>query len=135
MPKFYSSLLVFLSLIFSNLVARPMVYDCFLFLNEFEILDIRLHEMNSKVDKFVIVESIETFRGNLKPFNFAANRERFKKFEEKIIYIPLNERFHTNNPWDRESFQRNQILRGLTECKDENIILKTAARNGFLKVT
>lgn len=102
---------------------HPMVYDCFLFLNEFEILDIRLHEMDSVVDRFVIVEAAETFRGAPKPLNFPIHASRFSQFAEKIIYIPLTEPFNTNNPWDREAFQRNQIKRGLDNCVDGDIIL------------
>ena len=49
------------------------IYDCFLFFNELEILDIRLHEMYEHVDKFVLVESVETFRGNLKPLYTASS--------------------------------------------------------------
>ena len=48
-----------------------MVYDCFLFFNELELLEVRLNEMASFVDKFVIVEASETFRGAPKPFIFA----------------------------------------------------------------
>lgn len=44
-----------------------MVYDCFIFFNEFEQLNIRLHELNPIVDRFVLVESNQTFSGNMKP--------------------------------------------------------------------
>ncbi len=107
----------------SEIYARPMVYDCFLFLNELELLDIRLHEMGDVVDKFVIVESAETFRGSPKPFNFALHADSFHEFADKIIYIPVNERLATDNAWDREYYQRNQIMRGLIQCQDEDIIL------------
>jgi len=40
-----------------------MIYDCFTFYNELEILKIRLHELSGVVDKFVIVESNKTFQG------------------------------------------------------------------------
>ncbi len=103
--------------------SQPMVYDCFLFLNEFELLDIRLHEMDSVVDRFVIVESAETFRGNPKPLNFPTQADRFSQFADKIIYIPLTEPLITDNPWVREAFQRNQIMRGLVDCKDTDIVM------------
>lgn len=105
------------------LFSTPLVYDCFLFLNELTILDIRLHEMDPVVDKFVIVESTETFRGNPKPLCFLQNKEKFSQFLDKIIYVVVEEHFETSNPWDREIFQRNQILRGLTECQDEDVVI------------
>jgi beta-1,4-mannosyl-glycoprotein beta-1,4-N-acetylglucosaminyltransferase len=101
----------------------PKIYDGFLFFNEVEILEIKLNELYDHVDHFVVVESAETFRGNDKPFYFLENQERFAKFLDKIIHIKLHERLQTSNPWDREVFQRNQILRGLTECHDDDIVI------------
>ena len=40
-----------------------MIYDCFTFFNELDLLDIRLNILNDYVDKFVIVESTKTFTG------------------------------------------------------------------------
>ena len=120
MVRFY---LWICSLLFACFMhARPLVYDCFLFLNEEEVLDIRLHEMGPYVDKFVIVESAETFRGNAKPFNFAQWAPRFAPFKDKIIYVCIEGSFRTQSPWDRETYQRNQIMRGLGDCKDDDII-------------
>src|SRR3989304_5300235 len=103
--------------------SRPKVYDCVLFFNEPELLEIRLNELYKSVDKFVIVETIENFQGKLKPLYFEENRHLFKKFEDKIIHIALKERVNTNDPWDRKAFQRNQILRGLKQCRKQDIIL------------
>ena len=41
-----------------------------MFFNEDFILDIRLNELNQYVDKFVVVESNFTHRGDKKNFNF-----------------------------------------------------------------
>lgn len=94
-----------------------------MFFNELDILDIRFNELYNTVDKFVIVESIETHTGNPKPLYFAENRDRFQKFMEKVIYIPLYEHIVTDSPWDREGYQRDQILQGLKDCADDDIIL------------
>jgi len=37
-----------------------MIYDCFIFYNELDILRVRLNELAGVVDKFVIVESDKT---------------------------------------------------------------------------
>ncbi len=103
--------------------ARPKVYDCVLFFNEPELLEIRLSELYKSVDKFVIVETIENFQGKFKPLYFEENRHLFKKFEDKIVHIALKERVQTNDPWERKAFQRNQIMRGLRGCKDSDIVM------------
>ena len=101
----------------------PKIYDTFLFFNELEVLDIRLHEMADHVDKFVIVEACETFRGKPKPYCFQENQHRFEKFKDKIIYIQIDETYKTDNPWVRERWQRNQIIRGLKNAKPQDIII------------
>ena len=68
-----------------------MIYDCFMFFNELDILDIRLNMLNPFVDKFVIVESTITHSGKPKRLFYNENKERYKKFNDKIIYIVKNE--------------------------------------------
>ena len=46
-----------------------MIYDCFQFFNELDILKLRLHVMDPLVDKFVISEATETFSGIKKPLS------------------------------------------------------------------
>lgn len=113
------ALLVF----FKGHQAKPQVYDCFLFFNEFELLKIRLHEMSPYVDKFVLVESKETFRGEPKPLYFAENQELFKEYRDKIIHVVVEGHFEDEKRFHRERHQRNQIIRGLKNCKKDDIIL------------
>ncbi len=115
--------LVLFMLLSSLCYAKPKIYDCFLFYNELEILDIRLNELYEHVDKFVLVEAIETFRGNPKPLYFEQNLKRYERFLDKIIHVIVNDRMKTTNPWDRETFQRNQIMRGLYECQSNDMVL------------
>jgi beta-1,4-mannosyl-glycoprotein beta-1,4-N-acetylglucosaminyltransferase len=67
------------------------IYDCFLFLNELDILDIRLNLLNKVVDKFVIVESTVTFSGKPKKLIFEENKSLFKNFLHKIIHIVVDD--------------------------------------------
>ena len=39
------------------------IYDCFIFFDEELVLDVRLNCLNKFVDKFVIVESVYSHRG------------------------------------------------------------------------
>ena len=105
-----------------------MIYDCFTFFNELEILDIRLEELYPVVDKFVIVEADHTFQGQQKPQFGFNNLERYEKYNDKIIWCNLN--FNTvkrryRNAWDREYTQRNSIKQFLErqEMQDDDIIL------------
>ncbi len=62
------------------------IFDCFLFYNELELLELRLNMLNDYVDHFVITEAKETFSGKPKPLYFFENRHKFDKFQAKIIH-------------------------------------------------
>lgn len=112
-----------LILAFVTVKTYSKIYDCFIFYNELELLEIRLTELYDHVDKFVLVESRETFRGNLKPLFFEENKHLFEKFLDKIIHVIVEDRLRVPSAWHREEFQRNQIVRGLIHCEDNDVIL------------
>jgi beta-1,4-mannosyl-glycoprotein beta-1,4-N-acetylglucosaminyltransferase len=100
-----------------------MVYDCFTFFNELELLDIRLHELNDIVDKFVLVEGTVTFTNKKKTLYFENNKKLFKEFEKKIIHVVVKDSPNSSNPWEIERFQFNAIERGLKQAKESDIVL------------
>ena len=51
-----------------------MVYDCFTFFNELDMLEIRLNTLAEVVDKFVLVEMAYTFQRKPKPLYFDENK-------------------------------------------------------------
>ena len=89
-------------------VKKGKVFDCFLFYNELEILDIRLHELDSVVDEFILVESTITTTGHPKPLYFAENKERFSKFLHKIKCITFTD-LPNGDTWARERYARDKI--------------------------
>jgi beta-1,4-mannosyl-glycoprotein beta-1,4-N-acetylglucosaminyltransferase len=103
------------------------VFDCFIFNDELEIIDIRFHTLDKFTSKFVIVESNRTHQGGKKNINF--NIKYFKKFEKKIIYLLiddtsiLDKNKNDLNSWIRENNQRNFISKGLQDCSNDDIIL------------
>lgn len=117
-----------------------MVLDAFLFHDELDLLEIRLNILDPYVDKFVLVESIETFSGLPKPLHFFAAKnttERFKKWEHKIIHHVVDgysdeewaeakASSNTNglDHWCREYIQRENIKKGLIKAgaTDEDIV-------------
>lgn len=92
-----------------------MIIDCFTFYNELELLEIRLHELEHVVDKFVLVESMTTFTGLPKPLVFQQNKEKFARFNIEHVICPTLEhpQFIHKNPWVNEEYQRNYIEVGL----------------------
>ena len=97
------------------------IYDCFSYWDEDFLLDTRLNILNDYVDYFVIVEGNKTWQNNPKKFRF--NIDKFKKFKEKIIYIPVEDLPDGDDPYLRENYQRNSIERGLINAKSEDLIL------------
>lgn len=95
----------------------PRIFDCFTFFNENDVLDIRFQELADVVDKFVIIQSDVTFRGEAKPDYF--DHERFKKYESKYILVTLPGLPGKSN-WEREVFQRNFIAEVLAVHVDVN---------------
>ena len=85
------------------------------------LLDLRLNILNNYVDYFVIVEGNKTWQNNPKKLKF--NIKKFKKFKKKIIYIKVEDLPDGKNPWVRENFQRNCIVRGLENARDQDIII------------
>ena len=113
-------LFIFLLCVLSFCEAK--VYDCFPFFNELDLLELRLHELDSVVDYFVIVEAPQTFQGKNKPLHFQENMQRFEKFKNKIIHVVIP-KTNQRNPWIREATQRNAILQGLKKCDPEDLVL------------
>ncbi len=99
-----------------------MVYDCFQFFNELDMLTIRLHVLNPVVDKFVISEATETFSGLKKPLYYEENKEMFAEFADKIIHVVVEDT-PPGGTHERDTFQKNAVTRGLQDCKDSDIII------------
>lgn len=100
-----------------------MIYDCFQFFNEIDILKLRLNVLNDIVDKFVISESTVTFSGNPKPLYFEENKELFKDFEDKIIHIVVDDTPMDCDAFTRDSHQKCAVKRGLVNAKPDDIVI------------
>ena len=108
-----------------------MIYDCFSFFNELDLLEIRLLTLDKVVDKFILAESHFTHTGRPKPLYYAENKARFESFNDRIIHVvvddfpvmpsdmPIREK-----AWTRENWQRNAIVRGVPDdINDEDVLL------------
>lgn len=100
-----------------------MIYDCFIFNNEVELLELRLNILDPYVDKFVLTEGDTTFSGLPKESVYFQNKERFAKWEDKIIhnFIEIPDLPTT---WDREIYSRNSPV-SLGVFEDDDLILSS----------
>ena len=97
------------------------IYDCFSYWDEDFLLDLRLNILNDYVDYFVIVEGNKTWQDNKKKLRFNINK--FEKFKNKIIYIPVEDLPGGDDPYLRENYQRNCIDRGLKDANENDLII------------
>ena len=115
------------------------IFDCFMFFDEDQVLDLRLNVLNEYVDYFVIVESIYNHKGEKR--NLLFNKNKYRDFSNKIIYLIYDEipnsvkevekkdskltqdYKYIMNALYRENSQRNFILEGLKDADQNDIIL------------
>tara|TARA_Y100000294_G_scaffold176760_1_gene200114 strand:- start:470 stop:1285 length:816 start_codon:yes stop_codon:yes gene_type:complete len=97
------------------------IYDCFSYLDEDLLLDLRLNILDEYVDYFVIVEGNKTWQNNPKELKF--NIQKFSKFKNKIIYIPVNDLPDGQDPYLRENFQRNSLIKGIKDSNEDDFII------------
>lgn len=99
------------------------IYDCFIFYNECDLLEVRLHELYETVHRFVLVESPVTHQGNPKPLYYADNKKRFEQFNDKIIHVIKDCHDTANSAWAREMAQRNRISKEIGAADENDLIL------------
>jgi len=110
-----------------------------MFFDEEIILDLRLNILDKYVDKFVITEATYMHSGKPKKLIFDINK--YSKFKDKIIYIPINENpsglMKINNDEDptaknnkkilnaskRELFQIEKTKEGIINADPDDIII------------
>ena len=115
------------------------IYDCFMYFDEDLLLDLRLNTLNKYVKKFVITEATYTHNGSKKELKF--DIANFKKFQDKIIYIVVDEpppnilNLKKNEPKNvrgeklilngmaRDYFQRENLYKGLTKTQENDLIM------------
>lgn len=102
-----------------------MLIDAFMFYNEFDILELRLELLDEYVDRFVLVEAEVNHVGGPKELFFQKNKERFARWLPKIthVIVTADEAPKDANPWSREKYQREAILRGLDDVPDTSIVM------------
>jgi beta-1,4-mannosyl-glycoprotein beta-1,4-N-acetylglucosaminyltransferase len=85
-----------------------MIIDAFIFNDELDLLELRLGQLDEVVDYFVFVEARRTFMGTPKPCYYLDNKERFAKWNAKIIHAAPG--FGTDSAWAFEKIQREVLV-------------------------
>lgn len=97
------------------------IFDCVTFFEEKKLLDLRFNILNDYVDYFVICEGLYNHKGLKKKKNF--NIKKYLRFKKKIIYISCPKFPKNMNPWQRQGYQRDYILKELKIASDNDLIL------------
>ncbi len=96
------------------------VFDVFPFFNELDLLEIRLNILDPYVDFFVLSEGTKDFQGSDKILYYDENKDRFKKFNDKIIHNIVEDNNTNLHAYDRDIFQKNNIKNVLLEHVSED---------------
>lgn len=119
-----------------------LILDNFLYNGE-AIVYFRLKYLYDYIDKFIIVENLYTYSGIKKDdYYYNINKDLFKEFEDKIIFIPMDEYLPTGeeymkivniinyvrfielkDSWISELYHRSYIQKKLKEMFNEPYII------------
>ena len=126
-------------------VTLRKIVDVSMFFNEVELLEIRLSALNNKVDKFIVIESSQTFSGAKKKLilselshlkeqygsklTLISRSEDFKSYQDIISNIDKNKNFNSE-----ESKKIINILKSHTHYDKGNLnfVLDTFQREACL---
>lgn len=107
-----------------------MIYDCFSFFNELDLLEIRLNVLKDVVDKFVLVEATRTHTGRPKPLYYEENKARYADFADRIIHVVVEDfsaaegmATARETAWAVENIQRNAIAKGLVRANPADTVI------------
>ena len=88
-----------------------IILDAFTFFNEYDLLEIRLNELDKYVDTFLICTATTTHSGLPNPYTINMEEERYKKFAHKtcVIQVVLPS-VQNGDRWRLENYQRNALF-------------------------
>lgn len=103
-----------------------MRIDSFSYAGEQDMLECRLTELDSVIDRWVIVEADVTHGGNqAKPYHYLDQRDRFAPWADRIVYVQATDLPDLPDAWSRELAQREWVWSGLRvlDAQPDDIIL------------
>lgn len=100
-----------------------MIIDAFPFCDEIDMLELRLGQLYPYVDKFLLVETNLTYRGQEKPLHYQQNKDLFIRWSDKIIAV--DSKTPKMGAWYFEIEQRNvlaDVVRSLNPDPEDTIV-------------
>lgn len=90
------------------------------------MLDIRLHELNSSVDRFILVEGSRTFSGLRKPFYYKDEPTgRFAEFEGRIEWVSVTDMPDTGDTPQQQAWARCVVHTHIPQLKPKQLVTHT----------
>lgn len=68
-----------------------MIYDCFMFNKELDMLEFRFKELYDYVDYFILIESSKTHTNSSKELYYNNNKSRYTEYSKKVIHIVMDD--------------------------------------------
>lgn len=100
-----------------------MLFDCFLYFNEKELLELRYEILKDVVDGFIITDANRTFKGDPKPFTCVETLRELGIPEDKVqvLHVELPSKQEILNPWMREYAQRDALAVGMRMTPPDSV--------------
>jgi hypothetical protein len=102
---------------------KQRIFDCFTFLNEFELLEIRLSHLIDEVDVFVIAQALHTHRGKAWTPLLNENSAIIQKFQKNAEFRFVVQSKPFDEVWEREKAQRAKIDTALSDLGVHDLII------------
>lgn len=97
-----------------------MIVSAFPFLNELDLLRLKLEYTSPFVDQFLLVESTVTFSGHSKPLYFQENKDQFAGYP--ITHVIVDDMPFGPDTWARQNHQRAVLLDEVTKLRPEIVL-------------
>lgn len=100
-----------------------MLFDCFLYFDEKELLELRFNILKDIVDGFIITDGNRTFRGDPKPFTCVETIRELGLPEDmlQVLHVELPTPEECSIPWSREYAQRDALGVGMRMCPPDSV--------------
>jgi hypothetical protein len=100
-----------------------VLFDCFLYFDEKELLELRINILKNVVDGFIITDGNRTFKGDPKPFTCVETLKELGIPDDNIqvLHVELPSKEEIANPWAREYAQRDALGVGMRMCPTDSV--------------
>jgi beta-1,4-mannosyl-glycoprotein beta-1,4-N-acetylglucosaminyltransferase len=99
------------------------IWDCFIFFDELELLELRLLELDRTVDHFVLVEATKDFQDKPKDLIYEQNKGMLDRWTDRITHVVVENLPPYRDRFNMEIAQRRAIMRGLSRAANSDLII------------